>query len=333
MSDSKNSFASDNVSDSSEYMSTTSEELPESYSPKKIGNLLVYVRIPLTKEEKAAVATLRGKLEDNVTASQENMLDNIFQPSQLNRSPWNFDCNFRPARYLKFGIEALNNLEVSCQLSGRIDVNDNGFNITVQNLSNYVLGHLHLKPDRFKCTKPLKGKSFSFLLLSLELAAVEDEGTVYLGNRSSGTDQLDILVLLEGTEYRRFFVKLGDNSAAIRKFPELSLFFTASVPSDDFGDMIRHLLQQKAPQVSVDIKNNTATLRAGNDNNSWTANYPMLKPDASRRMVAGESYSTSFEWTTCFNIVTALLTRCSRQVSWMQSSWCSFIQNDPRGSS
>ncbi|XP_074272638.1 uncharacterized protein LOC141596372 [Silene latifolia] len=89
----------------------------------------------------------------------------------------------------------------------------------------------------------------------------------------------------------------------------MPLFFTAIVPFDQCRLMIHHLLQQKAPQVSVDIKDNIATLRAGNDNNSWTANYPMLKAYGSRAMEAGENYSTSFQWTNAS--VAALLQKAS----------------------
>ncbi|XP_074272832.1 uncharacterized protein LOC141596447 isoform X2 [Silene latifolia] len=243
------------------------------------------------------IRTLIRMSEDGITAYQENMLDNV-EPSQLNQSHWIFVCKFRPAKYLKFAIEALSNPQVSCQGSGRIDIDDDSFNITVLNLSNNVLGHLRLNPARFRCAKPLEGKRLSFLEVSRELAYVEDEGTVYLGIQR-WTDQLDIRVLPGTKDIQRFFADLSYTTTAICKFPEdMSFFFTATVPSDDFSNMIDHLLQQPLPpqQVSVVIKDNALTLRAGSDNNPWTADYAMLKDDGSCEMVEGKTYNTTFQW-------------------------------------
>ncbi|XP_074272276.1 uncharacterized protein LOC141596101 [Silene latifolia] len=90
---------------------------------------------------------------------------------------------------------------------------------------------------------------------------------------------------------------MSSNAAEISKFPDMSLFFRATVPSDDFRTAINHLLQQELPlQVKVDIKDNTATVRVGSDNNSRTANYAMLRGDGCRAMEEGESYSTIFQW-------------------------------------
>ncbi|XP_074272043.1 uncharacterized protein LOC141595946 [Silene latifolia] len=238
--------------------------------------------------------------------SQEMML-NSTEPSQLNQSPWTFVCHLKSAEYLKFAVEFLSNPELSSQGLGRIDVDDNGFDITVEKsiyyvvgplpYIYYVVGHLRLNPARFRCTRPLNGKTFSFLGFSQELADVEDEATVYLANRKQ-TDELNIRALVEGDENTRgIFVDMSSNVAEILKFPDMSLFFTATVPSNDFRQMIQYLLQQQAPQeVSVEITNNTAILRVGIDY-SWTATYPMLRADGSRAMEQGESCSISFQWT------------------------------------
>ncbi|XP_074272151.1 uncharacterized protein LOC141596019 [Silene latifolia] len=251
--------------------------------------------------------------DSDSSATQEDIQENsrnIGEPSQLNQSPWTFSCHMNSAKYLKFAVEFLSNPELSRRGLGRIDVDDNGFNITVEKPTYYcvvghqyyifyVVGHLRLKPARFRCIRPLSGNKFSFAAFSQELAHVQDEAAVYLANLRE-THQLAIFSLIEGDENARsFFVDMSSNVARIRKFQDLSVFFTATVPSDDLRLMVQYVLQQQGPQlVSVDIKNNIATVRVGIDY-SWTANYPMLRADGSRamEMVGEESYSTNFHWT------------------------------------
>ncbi|XP_074271786.1 uncharacterized protein LOC141595701 [Silene latifolia] len=86
------------------------------------------------------------------------------------------------------------------------------------------------------------------------------------------------------------------NNAEIPKFPDISRSCEVAVPYEDLITMLGSLLQQAPYQVLVEITENTATLQAGQDDETWTAEYDMHTVAGRQGTEPGKIYRAMFEW-------------------------------------
>ncbi|XP_074271851.1 uncharacterized protein LOC141595759 [Silene latifolia] len=225
--------------------------------------------------------------------SQENPTD-IAGPSQLTPQAFSFACSFKYAWQLKFAIQGLSDPAVNQKALMRIDVDVSGFNVTVQNSGNEIIGHLCLKPSDFECTRPVMGKFASLPELSKKLANVYDSSLLYMFH-ATGCNHL--IFCTSGIKPTlQFSVMVLENNAEIQKFPEMSRTCEAAVPNYDFHKMLQHLLQKAPYEVLVEIMENNATLIAGRQD-AWKREYPMSTAPGRQGTKPGRRYLSRFEWT------------------------------------
>ncbi|KAK9732528.1 hypothetical protein RND81_04G005300 [Saponaria officinalis] len=176
--------------------------------------------------------------------------------------------------------------------SGRVDVDANGFSITVRVLgtSNSVV-HLHLNPVEFRCSQLSKWRMIEFSNLSQPLAEAEKYECSWIYHRET-TNELSLILLSSALPAIQFSAALDRHyGEVVQEFPKIGPAYQTTIPMEDFRFMI-----SVSSEVSVQITGKIATLVGGDQQmgNSWKRNYNMYELNGNEGGMALEVYGAHF---------------------------------------
>ncbi|XP_074280461.1 uncharacterized protein LOC141605540 [Silene latifolia] len=169
------------------------------------------------------------------------------QASQQNPSINSFSFEIKPAHKLKQAIAALCDQEFNPRGLARMDVDDQGFELTVWNVETRVIGHLRLRANdsnNYSYSSPLEPNMIDLnrVFSGLEFAADDDIVFIYHLHGSN------LLGFKFGDPVTEFLVDLTELDSNFKNFPGFTTICGTSIPTQHLRELIPPMVQEGTPQ-------------------------------------------------------------------------------------